>query len=87
MCTGNMSGSLGLNKRFAEAVKSLVGEEEWLCLKNTSAWAKAERQFDQEIKTAFAGDLDDDYIVNFPGANLPDDVGEGLQRDSWFMSG
>ncbi|RKK94122.1 hypothetical protein BFJ68_g15279 [Fusarium oxysporum] len=85
--TGNMSGSLGLNKRFAEAVKSLVGEEEWLCLKNTSAWAKAEHQFDQEIKTAFAGDLDDDYVVNFPGANLPDDVCEGLQRDSWFMSG
>ncbi|KAG5812763.1 hypothetical protein H9Q74_004114 [Fusarium xylarioides] len=85
--SGNMSGSLGLNKRFAEAVKNLIGEEEWLCLKNTSAWAKAEHQFDQEIKTAFAGDLDEEYIVNFPGAHLPDNEDEGLRRDSWFMSG
>lgn len=82
-----MSGSLGLNKRFAEAVKNLIGEEEWLYLKNTPAWAKAEHQFDQEIKTAFAGDLDEDYVVNFPGAHLPDDDDEGLRRDSWFMSG
>ncbi|CCT63195.1 related to hsp70 protein [Fusarium fujikuroi IMI 58289] len=83
--SGNMSGSLGLNKRFAEAVKNLIGEEEWLCLKNTSAWAKAEHQFDQEIKTAFAGDLDEEYVVNFPGAHLPDDEDEGLRRDSWFI--
>ncbi|KAF4438660.1 Hsp70 family [Fusarium acutatum] len=85
--SGNMSGSMGLNKRFAEAVKNLIGEEEWLCVKNTAAWAKAEHQFDQEIKTAFAGDLDEEYVVNFPGANLPDDEDEGLRRDSWFMSG
>ncbi|KAF5554730.1 Hsp70 family heat shock protein [Fusarium napiforme] len=85
--TGNMSGSLGLNKRFAEAVKDLIGEEEWLCLKHTTAWAKAEHQFDQEVKTAFAGDLDEEYIVNFPGAHLPDNEDEGLRRDTWFMSG
>ncbi|KAF5572993.1 Hsp70 family heat shock protein [Fusarium pseudoanthophilum] len=85
--TGNMSGSLGLNKRFAEAVKNLIGEEEWLSLKNTSAWAKAEQQFDQEVKRAFAGDLDEEYIVNFPGAHLPDNEDEGLKRDFWFMPG
>ncbi|CVK84249.1 related to hsp70 protein [Fusarium proliferatum] len=84
---GNMSGSLGLNKRFAEAVRDLIGDEEWLRLKDLSAWALAERQFDQEIKTSFTGDLDDDFIINFPGARLEDNVSEGLERDSWFMSG
>ncbi|KAF4961796.1 hypothetical protein FSARC_10092 [Fusarium sarcochroum] len=84
---GNMAGSLGLNKRFAEAVQNLVGDEEWIRLKKLPAWVKADHQFDQSIKTAFTGDLDEDMIVNFPGANLKDDVEEGLQRDSWFMPG
>ncbi|KAG4272985.1 hypothetical protein FPRO04_10065 [Fusarium proliferatum] len=84
---GNMSGSLGLNKRFAEAVRGLIGDEEWFRLKSLDAWALAERQFDQDIKTSFTGDLDDDFIINFPGARLEDNVGEGLERDSWFMSG
>ncbi|RBA12608.1 hypothetical protein FPRO05_04058 [Fusarium proliferatum] len=84
---GNMSGSLGLNKRFAEAVRDLIGDEEWLRLKDLSAWALAERQFDQEIKTSFSGDLGDDFIINFPGARLEDNADEGLERDSWFMSG
>ncbi|PNP76464.1 hypothetical protein FNYG_10202 [Fusarium nygamai] len=84
---GNMSGSLGLNKRFAEAVRDLIGDEEWLRLKSLDAWALAERQFDQEIKTSFTGDIYDEFIVNFPGARLEDNVEEGLERDSWFMSG
>ncbi|KAF5964023.1 Hsp70 chaperone protein [Fusarium bulbicola] len=84
---GNMSGSLGLNKRFAAAVRDLIGDEEWFRLKSLSAWALAERQFDQEVKTSFTGDSDDDFIINFPGARLDDNVDEGLERDSWFMSG
>ncbi|KAF4335666.1 Hsp70 family heat shock protein [Fusarium beomiforme] len=84
---GNMSGSLGLNKRFTEAVRDLIGDEEWFRLKGLNAWALAERQFDQEIKTGFTGDLDDEFVVNFPGARLKDSVDEGLERDSWFMSG
>ncbi|KAM5341618.1 hypothetical protein ACJ41O_014649 [Fusarium nematophilum] len=85
--TGNMAGSLGLNKRFGEAVQNLVGEEEWIRLKKLPSWAKAAREFDLDIKTAFQGDLEDEYIVNFPGAELEDVPEEGLKRDSWFMSG
>ncbi|KAF5561842.1 Hsp70 family heat shock protein [Fusarium phyllophilum] len=84
---GSMSGSLGLNRRFAEAVQNLIGDEEWFRLKNHEAWPLAERQFDQSIKTAFNGDLEDEYIVNFPGAYLEDDDEERLLRDTWFMSG
>lgn len=82
-----MSGSLGLNRRFAEAVQNLIGDEEWFRLKNHDAWPLADRQFDQSIKTAFHGDLDDEYIVNFPGAYLEDDDEERLCRDTWYMSG
>ncbi|KAM5370925.1 hypothetical protein ACJZ2D_008238 [Fusarium nematophilum] len=42
--TGNMAGSLGLNKRFGEAVQNLVGEEEWIRLKKLPSWAKAARE-------------------------------------------
>ncbi|KAH7219581.1 hypothetical protein DER44DRAFT_91009 [Fusarium oxysporum] len=84
---GSMSGSLGLNRRFAEAVQNLIGDEEWFRLKNHEAWPHADRQFDQNIKTAFNGDLEDEYIVNFPGAYLDDDDDEGLRRDTWYMSG
>ncbi|RBR08073.1 hypothetical protein FVER53590_00133 [Fusarium verticillioides] len=84
---GSMSGSLGLNRRFAEAVQNLIGDEEWFRLKNHDAWPLAERQFDQSIKTAFNGDLEDEYIVNFPGAYLEDDDEERLLRDTWYMSG
>ncbi|KAF4497861.1 Hsp70 family [Fusarium agapanthi] len=84
---GSMSGSLGLNRRFAEAVQNLIGDEEWFRLKNLDAWPLAERQFDQSIKTAFNGDLEDEYIVNFPGAYLEDDDEERLLRDTWYMSG
>ncbi|KAF9760866.1 hypothetical protein IL306_004075 [Fusarium sp. DS 682] len=84
---GSMSGSLGLNRRFAEAVQNLIGDEEWFRLKSHDAWPLADRQFDQDIKTAFDGDLEEEYIVNFPGAYLQDVVEEGLKRDTWYMSG
>ncbi|KAF5701588.1 Hsp70 chaperone protein [Fusarium globosum] len=84
---GSMSGSLGLNRRFAEAVQNLIGDEEWFRLKNHDAWPLADRQFDQSVKTAFNGDLEDEYIVNFPGAYLEDDDEERLCRDTWYMSG
>ncbi|KAF4439111.1 hypothetical protein F53441_12662 [Fusarium austroafricanum] len=77
----------GLNKRFAEAVQHLIGDEQWSRLKNDPAWKIAERQFDQEIKTKFTGDLDGDFVVNFPRAKLQDEVEEGLEADSWFMPG
>ena len=48
---------------------------------------KAEHQFHQDIETAFTGNLEEDCIVNFPGARLPDSFDEGLQRDSWFVYG
>ncbi|KAL8667386.1 MAG: hypothetical protein Q9202_000602 [Teloschistes flavicans] len=58
---GGMAGSLGLNKRFAQAVKNIVGEDEFFHLRKTKGFEEAMNQFDKNIKTAFRGDPDEDY--------------------------
>ncbi|KAF7557450.1 hypothetical protein G7Z17_g653 [Cylindrodendrum hubeiense] len=85
--TGGMAGSLGLNKRFAEAVNDLVGDEQWLALKKSKAFFLAEKQFDREIKKSFHGGEDEEYFVNFPTAKLKDDLDKGLEASTWRMTG
>ncbi|KAM3086123.1 hypothetical protein ACMFMF_000078 [Clarireedia jacksonii] len=80
-----MAGSLGLNKRFEEAVKKLVGEDQFNNLHNTRAFSAAVEQFDQSIKTAFRGHKDEDYFVNFPMAKLVDDHKNKLVSNCWNM--
>jgi hypothetical protein len=81
-----MSGSMGLNVRFAAEVQALVGEEQWRILQGSRGWANAKKQFDQEIKKSFNGDASQDFFVNFPLANLDDDPERGLQSNSWIMT-
>ncbi|KAG5935629.1 hypothetical protein E4U59_005506 [Claviceps monticola] len=85
--TGGMAGSLGLNERFASAVEELVGDHQWLQLKSSKAWFFAERQFDQEIKKAFNGKLEEEYYVNFPMAELWDDKDSNLVSSTWKLTG
>jgi hypothetical protein len=85
--SGGMAGSLGLNKRFEEAVKNLIGEEEFLRIKKTNAWFRASTQFDREIKPAFRGKSSEEYFVNFPMADLEDIPGSGLASSTWRMTG
>ncbi|KAG6241820.1 hypothetical protein E4U24_006000 [Claviceps purpurea] len=85
--TGGMAGSLGLNERFASAVEELVGDHQWLKLKSSKAWSFAERQFDQEIKKAFNGELEEEYYVNFPMAELWDDKDSNLVSNTWKLTG
>ncbi|KAG5948550.1 hypothetical protein E4U60_001463 [Claviceps pazoutovae] len=85
--TGGMAGSLGLNDRFAAAVEELVGDDQWLKLKMSKAWSIAEKQFDQEIKKSFRGELDVEYYVNFPMASLREDEDGGLVSDTWRLTG
>jgi hypothetical protein len=82
-----MAGSLGLNKLFAEAVKNLVGEDQWYHLRKTKGWAQAEEQFDKSVKLAFRGNSDEDYFINFPMAELQDDPAQNLKSNSWNMTG
>lgn len=82
-----MGGSLGLNKRFEETVRNVVGDDQFANLKKSVGWAKALNEFDKNIKTAFAGDVTDTYYVNFPKASLEDDPDENLISNCWEMSG
>lgn len=82
-----MAGSLGLNRRFESAVKDLVGEDQYFHLRKTRGFEQATEQFDRSIKTAFRGDQEEDYFVNFPMANLKDDQANNLQSQTWNMKG
>jgi hypothetical protein len=82
-----MAGSLGLNKRFEEAVREVVGEDQFYQLKKTVGWSKALNDFDKTIKPAFNGDLDEVHFVSFPKAELEDDIHERLTDNCWEMTG
>lgn len=82
-----MAGSLGLNKRFEQSVKMVVGEDQFHTLRKTTGFEQAMLQFDRSIKTAFRGDVDDEYYVNFPMAKLQDDEMNNIQANCWNMKG
>ncbi|KAI2626431.1 actin-like ATPase domain-containing protein [Hypoxylon sp. NC1633] len=85
--SGGMAGSLGLNKRFTEAVQNVVGDEQWIMLKKSVGWSKAMDEFDKVIKLAFRGDVEEDFFVSFPQAKLEDDPDENLVGNCWTMTG
>lgn len=78
---------MGLNKRFEETVRQVVGDEQFVNLKNSVGWAKAVNEFDKNIKTAFDGDITDVHYVSFPKAELEDDPTERLLNNCWEMTG
>lgn len=84
---GGMAGSLGLNQRFEESVRDVVGEDQFCSLKKTVGWAKALNEFDKNIKTAFNGDSTETHYVTFPKAGLQDDSEEGVNENCWEMKG
>ncbi|TGO59388.1 hypothetical protein BCON_0045g00300 [Botryotinia convoluta] len=57
---GGMAGSLGLNKRFEEAVKELVGEDQFYGPRKTRGFTHAVEYFDLRVKTAFRGNEEED---------------------------
>ncbi|KAH7316965.1 putative hsp70 protein [Stachybotrys elegans] len=85
--TDGMAGSLGLNQRFAEAVKDLVGEEQFQRLKKTKGFWLAEKTFDSEVKKAFRGRLKDEFYITFPMASIDDRPDLGLESNTWRMTG
>lgn len=82
-----MAGSLGLNKRFEEKVREVVGKKHFENLKRSIGWAKAIKEFDTNIKTSFNGDVSEIYYINFPKAELEDNPDAGLFGNCWEMTG
>ena len=87
--TGGMSGSLMLNKRFEEAIKNAVGEEQYFSLKKTESYRLAMSQFDNTVKTAFNPFLQPkDHIdfVNFPMSGLKDDPANNISSNCFSVN-
>ncbi len=82
-----MAGSLGLNQRFTETVRSLVGDDQYNGLRKSKAFWLAGKAFDNEVKKAFRGNPDEVYFINFPMAELDDDREAGLESNTWRMTG
>lgn len=85
--TGSMAGSLGLNQRFGEAVKSLVGEDKFFELRKTEGYRAALESFDRDVKRRFKGGSQEEYLISFPMASLEDDEEGGLQANCWRIKG
>ncbi|KAK4446880.1 actin-like ATPase domain-containing protein [Podospora aff. communis PSN243] len=85
--TGGMAGSLGVNKRFEEAVKELVGKTIFADLRVHKGYGRAMQMFDRDVKRPFNGDPDEDYYVSFRMAGLEDNTEAGLEGNDWTMKG
>ena len=85
--TGGLAGSLMINKRFAEWVKTIVGERQYIDLRETNAYRLAMRQFDEIIKPGFRSRDDEDQFLNFPMANLQDDPAKGVKSNCITLTG
>ena len=73
-----------INKRFENWVKDMVGERQYLDLKDNakSAYGEAMRAFDENIKPLFDGTSDRDQYVNFPMANIKDDPNKKINGNT-----
>ena len=82
-----MAGSINLNRRFGREVKELVGEDQLYHLRKHKGYEDAMTYFDKSIKTAFRGESNEDYYVNFSMASLQDDPANRLVSNCWNMKG
>jgi hypothetical protein len=71
-----------INRRFENWVKDMVGERVYLDLKETDAYRRAMKDFDENIKPEFRGEEDDATFVNFAMANIPDNIPKGIRGNT-----
>jgi hypothetical protein len=84
--TGGIAGSMMINRRFEEFIKSTVGERTHLDLKETDAWRRAIKTFDEQVKPGFRGREDEDQYINFPMANICDAPDRGVKANTITVS-
>lgn len=76
-----------MNRRFESRIEELVGKKQFLGLLDSAGFDNAMKEFDRSIKTGFRGDEEEEYLVNFPRANLADDKEKNLSGNCWQMTG
>lgn len=70
-----------INKRFEEAIKTAVGEDQYVKLRKAEPYRYAMHQFDTTVKPAFNPDeQSEDHVdyVHFPRADLKDDPANNI---------
>ncbi|KAM3494059.1 hypothetical protein MY3957_002655 [Beauveria namnaoensis] len=85
--TGDTVGSIALNRRFKAVLEALIPSDRWQKFKDSRAMVKASQQFENEIKLEFSGDLNEEFYVDLPGADLEDIPEKGLMGNEWKMTG
>ncbi|KAK7917234.1 hypothetical protein PG985_010842 [Apiospora marii] len=84
--SGGMAGAIGLNKRFEDTVRDLIGEVQMGAFRNVEdGWALVLDQFETEIKRKFCGEGDRPHYIHFPSLKLEDDPDENLENNTWYM--
>lgn len=85
--SGGIAGSMMINNRFEDFVKSTVGEETFFQLKKTEGWRRALKNFDETIKPGFRSRDDEPEYIHFPLANLPNNKDRGINNDQITATG
>lgn len=71
-----------INKRFENWIRDMVGERLYIDLRETDAYRRAMKDFDENIKPEFRGVNDEPAFVNFPMANIPDNPARGIKGNT-----
>lgn len=82
---GSLAGSLALNQRFEEAVRHLVGKEQWRVLRPSKGYETAANNFDKDIKRNFMDRESHEYEVYFHKVKLRNDPARNLDSSCWTM--
>ncbi|GKZ55636.1 hypothetical protein AnigIFM49718_000717 [Aspergillus niger] len=86
--TGGIAGSLIINNRFEEWVKSKVGERKYIDLKQTNGYRKAMNDFNDTVKPGFHSKDDPEQHICFPLADFkPDPSDKSIRGDTLILSG
>lgn len=78
-----------INKRFEEAVKNAVGEDQYFSLRKSKPYRLAMFQFDNTVKPAFNPyQQSKDHVdyVNFPMAGLKDDPANNIASNCFNVT-
>lgn len=78
-----------INKRFEEAIKDAVGEEQYFKLRKHKSHRIAMQFFDESVKPKFnpnEQDEDEVYYVNFPMADLRDDPANNIASNCFNVT-
>ena len=78
-----------INRRFEEAIKNAVGDEQYIALRKHKSYRIAMQFFDEAVKPAFnpfEQREDDIHYVNFPMADLKDDPANNIASNCFSVT-